>query len=85
MYRSIGRQALTVEFAFYEAHQSKIVRGHLGEFVVIKDRAVLGYYKVEEDAFDSMVGKKLGTFMVKKCCLPGTDIAGCFNNTIAFA
>jgi hypothetical protein len=46
---------------------------------------VLGYFKEENDAFDSMIGEELGTFMVKKCQLPGTDIAEYFNNAVAFA
>jgi hypothetical protein len=73
------------DFTFYEAHQNEIVKGHLNEFVVIKDQKVRGYYRAEEDAFDSMIGEKLGTFMVKKCQLPGTDVVNYFNNTVAFA
>jgi hypothetical protein len=78
-------EKLEDEFAFYEARQNEIVKGHLDEFVVIKGQKVLGYYKAEDDAFDSMIGEKLGTFMVKKCRLPGTDIAEYFNNAVAFA
>jgi hypothetical protein len=73
------------EFAFYEARQNEIVEGHLDEFVVIKGHEVLGYYKVEDDAFDAMIGEKLGTFMVKKCQVPGTDVIGYFNNAVSFA
>jgi hypothetical protein len=73
------------DFTFYEAHQNEIVKGHLDEFVVIKGQKVLGYYKVEDDAFDSMIGEKLGTFMVKKCQLSGTDVVNYFNNAVAFA
>ena len=73
------------EFAFYDAHQKEIVEGHLDEFVVIKNQRALGYYKTEDDAFNSMLGEKLGTFMVKKCQLPGTDVINYFNNAVAFA
>jgi hypothetical protein len=73
------------EFTFYEAHQNEIIQGHLDDFVVIKDRQVLGYYKTEEDAFDSMIGEELGTFMVKRCQKPGSDIIEYFNNAVAFA
>jgi hypothetical protein len=68
------------EFEFYDANQAEIVTGHLDEFVVIKDRKVRGYYKTEEDALDSMIGEKLGTFMVHKCQKPGADIAHYYNN-----
>jgi hypothetical protein len=73
------------EFTFYSTHQNEIVEGHLEEFVVIKDQKILGYYKAEEDAFDSMLSEKLGTFMVKKCQLPGTDVINYYNNAVVFA
>jgi hypothetical protein len=72
------------EFEFYDANQAGIVDGHLDEFVVIKDCKVRGYYKIEEDALDSMVGEKPGTFMVHKCKKPEADIAHYFNNAVAF-
>jgi hypothetical protein len=73
------------EFTFYVAHQKEIVEGHLDEFVVVKNQKVVGYYQTEEDAFDAMIGEKLGTFMVKRCQLPGTDVINYFNNAVAFA
>jgi len=73
------------EFTFYEANQGKIIQDHIDEFVVIKDRQIHGYYKSEEDAFDSMIGNELGTFMVKRCQEPGTDVVKYFNNAVMFA
>jgi hypothetical protein len=73
------------EFAFYLANQKEIVTKHLDEFVVVKGPKIVGYYKTEDDAFDAMAGEKLGTFMVKKCQLPGTDIVEYFNNAVTFA
>jgi len=73
------------EFTFYDANQDAIVKGHLDEFVVIKDRQVRGYYESEDAAFDSMKGEELGTFMVKRCKEPGTDIIEYFNNAVTFA
>jgi non-ribosomal peptide synthetase component E (peptide arylation enzyme) len=75
------------EFEFYDANQVEIVTGHLDEFVVIKDRTVRGYYKTEKEAFHSMSvpGEKLGTFMVKRCQKPGTDVIGYYNDTVVFA
>jgi hypothetical protein len=72
------------EFEFYDANQADIVAGHLDEFVVIKDCTVRGYYKTEDDAFDSMIGEEPGTFMVQCCQKPGTDIAHYYNNAIVF-
>ena len=72
------------EFTFYEANQEKIIQGHIDEFVVIKDQQICGYYQSEEDALDSMVSNELGTFMVKRCQKPGTDVAKYYNNTVAF-
>ena len=73
------------EFAFYKANQGQIVQGHLDEFVVIKNKQIYGYYKSEDEAFDSMLDEELGTFMVKRCQKPGTDILEYFNNAATFA
>ena len=73
------------DFRYYTTHQEEIVKDHLGEFVVIKDSAVKGYYIEETKAFASMVGNELGTFIVKKCQTPGTDVVTFYNNRVAFA
>ena len=73
------------DFIYYKTNQDKIVQGHLDEFVVIKNQQVCGYFKTEEDAFDSMINEELGTFMVKRCQKPGTDVIEYFNNAVAFA
>jgi hypothetical protein len=80
-----GYPMINDEFTFYDTNQDAIVKGHLDEFVVIKDQQVCGYYKTEDAAFDSMIGEELGTFMVKCCKEPGTDIIEYFNNAVAFA
>ena len=73
------------EFSFYKENQNKIIKDHLDDFVVIKNQKIRGYYKSEEDAFDSMLNEELGTFMVKRCQKPGTDVIDYFNNAVAFA
>ncbi|GHV36160.1 hypothetical protein AGMMS49546_00950 [Spirochaetia bacterium] len=70
---------------YYRAYQAEIVSGHLDEFAVVKGQQVLGYYGSEDQAFDSMIGDELGTFIVQRCQEPGTDIANYYNNTVAFA
>jgi hypothetical protein len=73
------------DFEYYTSHQEEIVRDHLGEFVVIKDSAVIGYFQEEAMAFESMKGNELETFIVKKCQSPGTDVVTYYNNRVAFA
>ena len=52
-------------FAYYTTNQEEIVKDHLGEFVVIKDSAVQGYYGDEANAFEAMKDNQLGTFSAK--------------------
>ena len=73
------------DFEYYTANQEEIVKDHLGEFVVIKDSAIIGYFKEEAQAFEHMKGNELGTFIVKKCQQPGTDVVTFYNNRVAFA
>jgi hypothetical protein len=60
---------LVREYFYYTAHQEGIIDGHLGEYVVIKNTDILGYYSGILEALDAMAEKnlELGTFMVHKC------------------
>lgn len=73
------------DFDYYTENQAEIVDGRLGEYVVIKDSSVVGYYGDEATAFEAMRGNELGTFMVKKCQAPGTDVITYYNSQVAFA
>ena len=73
------------DFKYYTDNQEEIVKDHLGEFVVIKDSAVIGYFKEESKALKSMKDHELGTFLVKKCQELGSDIVTFYNNSVAFA
>jgi hypothetical protein len=85
MVKAQEKTAVKDAFSFYQANQDKIVTDHKDEYVVIKGRQILGYYKTEEDALDSMIGEELETFIVQKCLPAGTDIANYYNDAVAFA
>jgi hypothetical protein len=80
-----GLNMIQDDFEYYTAHQEEIVKDHLGEFVVIKDSAVIGYFVEEAKAFETMKGNELETFIVKKCQAVGTDVVTYYNNRVAFA
>jgi hypothetical protein len=73
------------DFEYYATHQEEIVKDHLGEFVIIKDSTVIGYYKEEAKAFEAMKGNELETFIVKKCQALGTDVVTYYTNRVIFA
>jgi hypothetical protein len=60
---------LMEEYYFYKAHQEEIIKEHLGDFVAIKGRKVLGYYRNMIAAFQDMAenGQKAGTYAVRQC------------------
>lgn len=57
------------DFNFFKKNRDKIIKGHVGEFVVIKDGKVQNYFKSENDAMTDMKNKgfKLGTYIIQKC------------------
>jgi hypothetical protein len=64
---------LDKEFRYFQAHRSELAKEHNGQFVVIKDETVLGFYDSELQAYTET--KKLhepGTFLIQKC-LPGEN------------
>jgi hypothetical protein len=57
---------------YYKAHQEEITSGHLGEYVVIQGKTVLGYFENYMDGFKAMAKKNVepGTYIVHKCEAP---------------
>jgi hypothetical protein len=72
------------EYDYYMAEQDAIVAGHIGEFVLIENRKVLGYYKDIEAVFEASVGHELGMFMIKECKPKGEDMVYVFNQELSF-
>jgi hypothetical protein len=70
---------LAQEHSFFKSHHDEIVKGHLGEYVVIKGDKVMGYYKGMFDGCDDMVAKNyaIGTFANYRCTkeFPTIEIA----------
>jgi hypothetical protein len=62
------------ESYYFKAHQGDIIEGHVGEYVILKDSQVKGYYKALLDALKGAAGIGLlpGDFLVKKCNPIGT-------------
>jgi hypothetical protein len=57
-------------FDWYLENREKIVAGHLGEFVGLKNSRVLGYFKTAGEARDFMkrTGEEYGTYLIHECC-----------------
>jgi hypothetical protein len=57
------------ETAYFETHHDDIVKGHIGEYVVIKGLEVMGYYKGMTEGGGDMVrrGYEAGTFITCPC------------------
>lgn len=66
---------LKQEYDHFKAHLGEYLRDHPGEFVVIRDRQVLGFHPTEKAAVDSMAKEPLGTFLVKQCVPTDQDVA----------
>jgi hypothetical protein len=48
---------LSAETELYEAHKREWLQSHRGEFVVIKDNALLGFFADFHDAYSAGVAK----------------------------
>jgi len=56
---------LEKEFEFYIQHQDELVQEHLGEYVVIKEDCVLGFYNSISEALEvTRKSHALGSFFV---------------------
>lgn len=68
--RNIEREnALAKEtYKFYDLNRDAINEGHIGEYVVIHNAAVIGYVKEQIDGFDILPENvEPGSFIIHQC------------------
>lgn len=77
---------LKVEFDYYLANQAEMVKKYNGQFVVIKNRQVIGVFGDQAAAIAETAKKEeLGTFLVQKV-EPGTSAyTQTFHSRVAFS
>ena len=64
---------LQEEFQYYLRRQEELTSEHEGQYVVIKDSQILGFYDSEVDAVEeTRRNHEIGTFLVQLCG-PGSD------------
>lgn len=66
----MGKENLVdINYKYFEDNFSEITKGHIGQYVVIKDCSVIGYYVDEFQAIEEMEkrGVKLGEYIVQQC------------------
>lgn len=73
------------DFAFFNEHRDEFIKDHPGEYVVVRDEKVVGFFKNQMAAFSAMKDSKLGTFLVKKCGPADQDIIEYHTRRVSFA
>jgi hypothetical protein len=56
-------------FYYYEAHQDELTKNHLGDYIAIQGKTVLGYFINRMEGLKAMSAQKRvpGTYIVHKC------------------
>lgn len=75
---------LEKEYEYFLSIIESLLKEHLNEFVVIKDKKIIGFFKTEADALEAMVSHEIGTFLVQKC-LPEIEVIQKFHSRVIFA
>ncbi len=77
-------EELEKDYQYFVSNFKSITEGHIGEFVVIKDCKVIGYYKTTEDAIDDMRahGIELGGYIVQECLNDINDNAAIYHSRV---
>jgi hypothetical protein len=72
-------------FEYYLAHQEELVKEFDGEYIIIKDGAVLGAYGDELTAVtESQKDHEMGTFLVQKISGGEADYSQTFHSRVVF-
>ena len=73
------------DFSYFQGIRESLLQDHLNEFVVIKEKTIIGFFKSEEEALRSMTKEKLGTFLVQKVIPAKDDMIQFFSTRVSFA
>ena len=78
--------SLQRDFEFYLSHQDEMVEKYDGQYIVIKDGAVLGAYDNELAAVtETQKSHKLGTFLVQKVSKGNAAYSQTFHSRVVFS
>lgn len=77
---------LEEDFRYYLKYQKDFVERYDGQFLVIKDQAVLGAYPTVEAAYlDTIKTHEPGTFLIQKCSPGQEDYTATFHSRVSFS
>ena len=80
-----SKSPLKQEFDYYLAHQAEMVKKYNGQFVVIKNRQVIGVYADQPTAIAETAKKEeLGTFLVQKAEAGPEGYTQTYHSRVAF-
>jgi hypothetical protein len=75
-------------YKFFDLNRDAIIAGHIGEYVLIRDRAVVGYFKDIESAYGPLAHTHAepGSYRIQWCVAEEDEIIdiGCHIPTPAF-
>ena len=76
---------LEKEFLFYLENQSRLLPDYNGQYLLIRDKRVVGAFASEMDAIRAGAGKfPLGTFLVQKCEAGEGNYTQTFHSGVVF-
>ena len=80
--------SLQNEFSYYLEHQQELAKEYEGQYLIICDRKVVGWYKDMDEALDDALrnkGYKLGEFLLQKCSSDPESTVHTFRSRVKFA
>lgn len=75
---------LEKEYEYFLSVRNRLINEHRGEYVVIKDKDVVGFFSSENDAIEAMNDHELGTFLIQHC-IPEEESLQKFHSRALFA
>jgi hypothetical protein len=77
---------LNALYQWYDENRENIIKDHAGECVLLKDKAVVGYYPDTDTAlsFAEKAGFIMGDFLIQDCITREEDVMYYYNQSVCF-
>lgn len=78
-------EALNRQILFFKERQEEFAKTHHGQFVLVHDQTVAGFYRSELDAYMAAEEKKFmsGSYLIRQCIKPDEETSAIFRSRVA--
>ncbi len=73
-------------YKWFDMNRDEIIKGHKGEYVLLKDNGIISYFKDDNKALEyaKKTGFSMGEFLIQECISKDEESMYYYNEAVSF-